>query len=92
MVDDLVALTADGGPALIFGAPMIDGGQLHNSVVAADGGQMAVRHKHHLPNYAVFDEKRLFHAGPCRRPLKCAGYVSGCRFVRISGLAMFARI
>ena len=56
MVDDLVALTADGGPALIFGAPMIDGGQLHNSVVAADGGQMAVRHKHHLPNYAVFDE------------------------------------
>ncbi|MED5323865.1 MAG: NAD+ synthase, partial [Pseudomonadota bacterium] len=65
--------TADGGPALIFGAPMIDGGQLHNSVVAADGGQMAVRHKHHLPNYAVFDEKRLFHAGPLPAPFDMRG-------------------
>jgi len=73
MVDDLVALTADGGPALIFGAPMIDGGQLHNSVVAADGGKMAVRHKHHLPNYAVFDEKRLFHAGPLPAPVEMRG-------------------
>ncbi|MEC8566111.1 MAG: nitrilase-related carbon-nitrogen hydrolase, partial [Pseudomonadota bacterium] len=73
MVDDLVALTADGGPALIFGAPMIDGGQLHNSVIAADGGQMAVRHKHHLPNYAVFDEKRLFHAGPLPAPVEMRG-------------------
>jgi NAD+ synthase len=73
MVDDLVALTADGGPALIFGAPMIEGGQLHNSVVAADGGQMAVRHKHHLPNYAVFDEKRLFHAGPLPAPVEMRG-------------------
>jgi len=73
MVDDLVALTADGGPALIFGAPMIDVGQLHNSVVAADGGQMAVRHKHHLPNYAVFDEKRLFHAGPLPAPVEMRG-------------------
>ncbi len=73
IVDDLVALTADGGPALIFGAPMIEGGQLHNSVVAADGGQMAVRHKHHLPNYAVFDEKRLFHAGPLPAPVEMRG-------------------
>ena len=73
MIDDLVALTADGGPALIFGAPIIDGGQLHNSVVAADGGQMAVRHKHHLPNYAVFDEKRLFHAGPLPAPVEMRG-------------------
>ena len=77
MVDDLVALTADGGPALIFGAPMIEGGQLHNSVVAADGGQMAVRHKHHLPNYAVFDEKRLFHAGPLPAPVEMRGVLIG---------------
>ncbi len=73
IVDDLVALTEDGGPALVFGAPMIEGGQLHNSVVAADGGQMAVRHKHHLPNYAVFDEKRLFHAGPLPAPVEIRG-------------------
>jgi NAD+ synthase len=73
MIDELVALTEDGGPALIFGAPFIDGGQLYNSVVAADGGQMAVRHKHHLPNYAVFDEKRLFHAGGLPAPVDVRG-------------------
>ena len=73
MIDELVALTEDGGPALIFGAPFIDGEQLYNSVVAADGGQMAVRHKHHLPNYAVFDEKRLFHAGGLPAPVDVRG-------------------
>lgn len=77
VIDDLVALTADGGPALIFGAPFVEGGQLYNSVIAADGGQMAVRHKHHLPNYAVFDEKRLFSAGPMPEPVDLRGVLVG---------------
>jgi NAD+ synthase len=46
---------------------------LYNSVVVADGGQMAVRHKHHLPNYAVFDEKRLFAAGPLPKAVELRG-------------------
>jgi NAD+ synthase len=72
-VETLVAETADGGPALIFGAPMVENGQLYNTVVVADGGQMAVRHKHHLPNYAVFDEKRLFAAGPLPKTVELRG-------------------
>jgi len=72
-VESLVAETADGGPALVFGAPMVENGQLYNSVVVADGGQMAVRHKHHLPNYAVFDEKRLFAAGALPKTVELRG-------------------
>jgi len=72
-VDQLVKDTADGGPAFVFGAPMLENGQLYNSVVVADGGQMAVRHKHHLPNYAVFDEKRLFAAGPLPKAVELRG-------------------
>ncbi len=72
-VEKLVAETADGGPALVFGAPMVENGQLYNSVVVADGGQMTVRHKHHLPNYAVFDEKRLFAAGPLPKAVELRG-------------------
>ncbi len=71
--DALVAETADGGSALVFGLPMVENGQLYNSVMVADGGQAAVRHKVHLPNYAVFDEKRLFAAGPLPQPVELRG-------------------
>ena len=71
--DKLVADTADGGPALIFGLPVVENGALYNSVMIADGGQAAVRHKVHLPNYAVFDEKRLFEAGPMPAPVELRG-------------------
>ena len=62
-IDALVEDTKAGGPALIFGAPVVEDGQLYNSVVVADGGQCTVRHKVHLPNYSVFDENRLFTSG-----------------------------
>ena len=71
--DKLVADTADGGPALVFGLPVVENGQLYNSVMVADGGQAAVRHKVHLPNYAVFDEKRLFVAGAMPAPVEVRG-------------------
>ena len=71
--DKLVAETVDGGPALVFGLPVVENGQLYNSVMVADGGQAAVRHKVHLPNYAVFDEKRLFSAGALPQPVELRG-------------------
>lgn len=73
IAETLAHETADGGPALIFGIPWVDNGQLHNSVMFAQGGQYAVRHKVHLPNYAVFDEKRLFASGPMPEPVEFAG-------------------
>ena len=46
------------------GAPRDAGAPLHNgAAVLADGRIAATFHKHHLPNYAVFDERRYFRPG-----------------------------
>lgn len=64
-VRELAALTADGGPAMLLGTPWRGGGRTWNAAVLLDGGSIsAVRFKHDLPNYGVFDEKRVFAAGP----------------------------
>ncbi|MHA7873360.1 MAG: NAD+ synthase, partial [Hyphococcus sp.] len=56
--------TADGGPAMIVGAPWMEEGRLHNSAFLLDAGEIAaVRHKVRLPNYGVFDEPRRFSPG-----------------------------
>ena len=77
LVEDLVRETSDGGPAIIFGAPWVENGQLYNSVIAAEGGQFSVRHKVHLPNYSVFDEMRLFTSGPMPEPVEINGLSIG---------------
>jgi NAD+ synthase len=41
-----------------------------NSVLLLDGGKIqAIRHKYDLPNYDVFDEVRVFKAGPLPGPM-----------------------
>lgn len=61
----LAKVTADGGPAMIIGCPWVEDDKLYNAVLLLDGGEIAaVRTKHDLPNYKVFDEKRVFSAGP----------------------------
>ncbi|MEZ5840971.1 MAG: NAD+ synthase [Hyphomicrobiales bacterium] len=73
-LEALAAETADGGPAMLIGAPFLDGEKLHNSVALLDGGRIeAVRHKVELPNYGVFDEKRVFDAGPFPGPIGFRG-------------------
>ena len=60
-----LALSASNITALV-GYPMIaaDTNSLHNAAAVLINGQIAARHrKHHLPNYAVFDEQRYFTAG-----------------------------
>src|SRR5580704_5577716 len=53
--------TADGGPAVLIGAPWVEDGKLYNACLYLDGGKIAGRtFKHDLPNYGVFDEKRVF--------------------------------
>ena len=56
----LVAEVKEGMPALIFGLAFRREGGLYNGVVVAQNGRAVWRAKHHLPNYAVFDEKRVF--------------------------------
>ncbi len=66
--------TGDGGPAMLIGAPYVENGNLHNSVLLLDGGRIAaIRHKVHLPNYGVFDEIRLFTPGPRPDPVSFRG-------------------
>jgi len=67
--------TADGGPALIVGTPWKgDDGEVYNAVVLLDQGEVrSIRYKYDLPNYSVFDEKRVFAAGPLPGPVDFRG-------------------
>jgi len=66
--------TSDGGPALLVGAPWLEKGLLYNAMLLCDGGQIAaIRYKHDLPNYGVFDEKRVFASGPMPGPVNFRG-------------------
>ncbi len=78
IIAELAAETADGGPALIVGGPWQDGEKLHNAAFLLDGGKIVARRaKHELPNYGVFDEKRVFDAGPVPGPIAFRGFRIG---------------
>jgi len=73
-VEQLARETADGGPAILVGTPWRENGALYNAVVLLDGGAIAaIRFKVILPNYGVFDEKRVFAAGPLPGPVNFRG-------------------
>ena len=72
----IAALAADTatGPAVLIGAPWQVDGELYNAMLLLDGGHIVdVRLKHDLPNYDVFDEKRVFRAGPLPAPVTVRG-------------------
>ncbi|MCU0839424.1 MAG: NAD+ synthase [Rhodospirillales bacterium] len=74
VAEALARETADGGPALLLGAPWTEDGAVHNAALLLSQGRIAgVRFKHDLPNYGVFDEKRVFAAGPLPAPLAFRG-------------------
>jgi NAD+ synthase len=73
-IEDLARETADGGPALLIGLPWAENGKVYNAYAALDAGRIAaVRFKVDLPNYGVFDEKRVFAAGPLPGPVSLRG-------------------
>jgi NAD+ synthase len=66
--------TADGGPAVLIGTPWPENGHPYNAVAYLDGGKVAgLTRKVDLPNYGVFDEKRVFAVGPMPGPLNIRG-------------------
>jgi NAD+ synthase len=66
--------TADGGPALLLGLPWVEDGEVYNAYALLAGGRIeAVRFKVDLPNYGVFDEKRVFKSGPAPGPIVFRG-------------------
>ncbi|AXK80624.1 NAD+ synthase [Pseudolabrys taiwanensis] len=73
-VEALARETATPGPAMLVGSPWVDEGKLYNAVALLDDGAIAaVRYKVNLPNYGVFDERRVFAQGPVPGPVNFRG-------------------
>src|SRR5512144_3093984 len=73
-IETLARETSADGPALLVGTPWLDAGKLYNAVALLEGGAIAaLRYKVDLPNYGVFDEKRVFAPGPMPGPLNFRG-------------------
>ncbi|UFX42660.1 NAD+ synthase [Bradyrhizobium sp. 41S5] len=73
-IEELARETKDGGPAMLIGTPWVEDGKLYNACALLDGGRIAaLRFKANLPNYGVFDEKRLFARGPASGPVTVRG-------------------
>jgi len=62
--------------SVIIGAPIRNGNNLFNSACLIQNGRIRSYHKHILPNYGVFDEKRYFSPGK-------DGFVFECQQKRI---------
>jgi NAD+ synthase len=72
-VEALARQTAD-GPAVLMGSPWVEDGRLYNAYLLLHAGRIeALRYKVDLPNYGVFDEKRVFAAGPMPGPIVFKG-------------------
>src|SRR5271165_1224535 len=73
-VETLARETADGGPVVLIGTPWVEDGKLYNAYALLAGGEVeAIRYKVNLPNYGVFDEKRVFASGPVPGPVSFRG-------------------
>jgi NAD+ synthase len=72
--EDFARETADNGPAVLMGLPWAENSARHNAYALLDKGRIEqVRFKVDLPNYGVFDEKRVFTPGPLPGPISFRG-------------------
>lgn len=78
----LAARTSGMSTGIVVGAPWHEGetisaplrGTVYNAALLLDDGAIsAIRYKHFLPNYGVFDEVRVFQAGPLSGPVDFRG-------------------
>jgi NAD+ synthase len=73
-VEILARETAEGGPSVLIGTPWVQDKKLYNAyALLAEGRIETIRFKVDLPNYGVFDEKRVFSAGPLPGPIVVKG-------------------
>ncbi len=71
---EALAASLGPGPAVLVGTVWPDQGAIYNAVALLDEGTItAVRYKVDLPNYGVFDEKRVFAAGDLPSPIGFRG-------------------
>ncbi|MBO1081456.1 nitrilase-related carbon-nitrogen hydrolase [Roseomonas haemaphysalidis] len=66
-LDQLAGETADGGPAILLGAPWRRDGRVHDSLVLLDGGRLVARRARHAAGPPPFD------AGPAPGPVAFRG-------------------
>ncbi len=77
-VETLVRESAGTAIHLAISCPWKDGEHLYNALhLIGEGKIKGTVHKHHLPNYGVFDEKRLFKSGTPASPLTLKGHKIG---------------
>ena len=77
-IHDLATSVSADGPAVLIGTPWREGegdkAKLYNAVIHLDDGKVqGQRYKVDLPNYSVFDEKRVFEPGPMPGPIMVRG-------------------
>jgi NAD+ synthase len=65
------------GPAVIATTPWREDGRVYNAAIVIDKGATTRRFKSDLPNYGVFDEKRVFAPGPLPEPVNFRGIKIG---------------
>ena len=76
-IDALVDESRTPGPGLLVTTPWSQLGLVYNAAILVDSGVATVRVKHDLPNYGVFDEKRIFASGPAPEPVDFRGTLVG---------------
>ena len=64
-------------PAIIATTPWRENGLVYNAAILIDEGATSPRYKCDLPNYGVFDEKRIFTHGPLPEPITFRGAAIG---------------
>ncbi len=74
---DCLVRESQSGPALVATTPWRHDGRVYNAAIFIDKGAIAPRFKTDLPNYGVFDEKRVFAPGPLPDPVTFRGIPIG---------------
>ncbi|MEO5739304.1 MAG: NAD(+) synthase, partial [Vicinamibacterales bacterium] len=74
---DALIRESHNAPALIATTPWRENGGVYNAAIVIDKGTTERRFKSDLPNYGVFDEKRVFSPGPMPEPVNFRGIAIG---------------
>ena len=70
---DRLVRESQSGPGVIATTPWREHGKVYNAAIVIDRGTTTARFKSDLPNYGVFDEKRVFASGPMPAPVNFRG-------------------
>ena len=77
-IETLCATSKDFSAAALLSCPWVINGKICNAVLLIEHGEILhVQAKHHLPNYGVFDEERVFEPGPLPMPIAFKDHVIG---------------